>query len=465
MGPIVNDAEEILDRITDGFFSINHNWEFTYVNSTAARLLFRDRDDLIGKNIWNEFPAAIDLPFYEQYHKAIQDQTPVNFDAYFPPLKTWFDVRAYPSKKGLTVYFLDVTAEKKVNSKNKQHYKSLFEQNPDAVFSFDLDGNYLSVNSAMEKMFGYDEEEFLQMSYVPLVEEAELKRITTLYKKAVEGKTQNYETKAKHKDGRIVHVSVKNIPIIVDNEVVGVYGIAKDITKQKLTEQQLIKSEKLSAVGQLSASIAHEIRNPLTALKGFLQIMRSSATDKQDSYFSIMSDEISRIEQITGELLMVAKPQVHHFQQENINELINDVTTLLSSQALMNNVDIHVSAEVLPLTYCVGNQLKQVFINLIKNAIESMPNGGQVLVSLSRLNANEIAIEIKDQGCGIPNDLLENIGIPFYTTKQKGTGLGMMTSFKIIESHGGKIDVSSKSGEGTSVNIYLPINVKEGISL
>lgn len=464
MGPI-NGAEEILDRITDGLFSINNNWEFTYVNSTAAKLLFRDRDDLIGKNICNEFPAAIDLPFFEQFHKAFQEQIPVNFNEYFPPLKTWFDVRAYPSKKGLTVYFLDVTAEKIVLSKNKQHYKSLFDQNPDAVFSFDLDGNYLSVNSAMEKMFGYKEEEFLQRSLVPLVEETELERVATLYKKAVEGKTQNYETKAVHKDGRIIQVSVKNIPIIVNNEVVGVYGIAKDITKQRITEQQLIKSEKLSAVGQLSASIAHEIRNPLTALKGFLQIMRSSATDKQENYFSIMSDEISRIEQITGELLMVAKPQVHHFRKENINEIMNDVTTLLSSQALMNNVEIHVSAEELPLAYCVGNQLKQVFINLIKNAIESMPTGGQVSVNLSRLNENEIAIHIKDQGCGIPNDLLDNIGIPFYTTKQKGTGLGMMTSFKIIESHAGKINVSSKSGEGTSVTIYLPIIVKEGISL
>jgi two-component system sporulation sensor kinase A len=253
----------------------------------------------LGKNIWSEFPEAVDLPFYEQYRKAVTEQVSVQFDSFFPPLDTWFDVRAYPSENGLSVYFLDVTTKKKAVSEQQQHYKSLFEQNPDAVFSFDLEGNYLSVNSAMEQMLGYTEAEFLQISYLPLVEEAELQRTRNHYELAAAGYTQHYETKALHKDGRVIHVSVTNIPIIVDKEVVGVYGIAKDITNHKATEQQLIKSEKLTAVGQLSASIAHEIRNPLTALKGFLQMMRSSAPSKEICYFEIMADEIARIEQIS----------------------------------------------------------------------------------------------------------------------------------------------------------------------
>ncbi|SHS94083.1 Sporulation kinase E [Mycobacteroides abscessus subsp. abscessus] len=242
--------------------------------------------------------------------------------------------------------------------KKLQHYKYLFKQNPDAVFSFDLEGNYLSVNSAMERLLGYTEKEFLQLTYVPLVEEAKLQRTRNHYEKVAKGYTQHYETKALHKDGRVVHMSVTNIPIIVDNEVVGVYGIAKDITDQKSTELQPIKSEKLSAVGQLSASIAHEIRNPLTALKGFIQIMRSSAQSKEIGYFEIMADEIARIEQITGELLMVAKPQVQQFHYENLTDIFQDVTTLLGSQALMNNVDIKVMSEDIPLVYCVAHQIK-----------------------------------------------------------------------------------------------------------
>ncbi|MGS2780251.1 ATP-binding protein [Robertmurraya sp. GLU-23] len=222
-----------------------------------------------------------------------------------------------------------------------------------------------------------------------------------------------------------------------------------------------MKSEKLSAVGQLSASIAHEIRNPLTALKGFLQIMMSSAPSKEICYYEIMAGEIARIEQITGELLMVAKPQVQHFRYEDLTEIFHDVTTLLGSQALMNRVNIHFTAEDIPLVYCVANQLKQVFINLIKNAIESMPSGGDIHVLLESSPNGQVSIKITDQGCGIPEDVLENIGIPFYTTKQKGTGLGMMTSFKIIESHTGTMEITSKETEGTSVKITLPVHFAE----
>lgn len=448
---------EILDRITDGFFSLDLNWNFTYVNEEATRLLFRSRDDLIGKNIWAEFPEAVDLMFSEQYHKAVNEQIPVKFEAFFPPLNIWYSVRAYPSNNGLSVYFLDVTDERKIVLERKQHYQSLFEQNPDAVFSFDLNGNYLSVNPAMEELLGYTEEEFLQLSFTPLVATEDLKMTTEHYYKAVNGLTQHYETKAIHKDGHAVHVSVTNMPIIVDSNIVGVYGIAKDITKQKQTEQQLIKSEKLSAVGQLSASIAHEIRNPLTALKGFLQIMKASPENIKENYFTIMSEELARIEMITGELLMAAKPQVLQFAYENSNEIIHDVITLLQSQALIYNVTIHLTTEDTPPIYCVGNQLKQVFINLIKNGIEAMPNGGNVYVQLSRKTENEINIEIKDEGCGISKEFIDQIGLPFYTTKQKGTGLGMMTSFKIIESHNGTMNIKSKEGKGTTISIQLPV--------
>ncbi|WP_035178546.1 PAS domain-containing sensor histidine kinase [Alkalihalobacterium bogoriense] len=447
-------TQEILNRITDGFFSLDMNWNFTYVNKAATKLLFRSRDDLIGKNVWEEFPEAVNLMFSEQYHKAVREQVSVKFEAFFPPLNMWYSVRAYPSQNGLSVYFLDVTDEKKVSLERKQHYQSLFDHNPDAVFSFDLEGNYLSVNPAMEKLLGYTEEEFLQLSFIPLVAEDDLAMTQEYYTKAAQGLTQNYETKAIHKDGHIVHVSVTNMPIIVDGNIVGVYGIAKDITEQKLTEQQLVKSEKLSAVGQLSASIAHEIRNPLTALKGFLQIMMSSPYNIKENYLSIMSDELARIELITGELLMAAKPHVLQFANENIKEIVQDVMTLLQSQALINNVTLHLRSDLIPPIYCVGNQLKQVFINLIKNAIEAMPNGGNVYINLYK-HDDIVTIEIRDEGFGIEKEILENIGLPFYTTKQKGTGLGMMTCFKIIESHNGTMDVKSVKGKGTTISIQL----------
>ncbi|MFE8700785.1 PAS domain S-box protein [Cytobacillus sp. FJAT-54145] len=449
-------AAEILDRITDGFFSLDNEWNFTYVNKEATQLLFRDREDLINKNIWTEFPGAVDLLFYKMYHKAAKEQIAVSFEAYFPPLLAWFDVRAYPSQNGLSVFFKDITAKKQKVLENEQHYKSLFEQHPDAVFSFDLEGNYLSVNAGMEELLGYTSDEYMSLSYAPLVAEEFLEHTNEYFNRAANGITQNYETIAIHKEGHSVPVSVTNIPIIVDNEIVGVYGIAKDLTSQKQAEDILLRQEKLSVVGELSASIAHEIRNPLTSLKGFLQLLKGSF-EVIPSYYDIMTDEISRIESITSELLLHAKPQAHNFHQENIQELTNHVVTLLSSQALINNTLITVNSTKIPPINCIGNQIKQVLINLLKNAIEAMPNGGDIKVDLAVTSNKEICIHIADEGYGIPKEFLNKIGLPFYTTKEKGTGLGMMTTTKIIESHGGRMNISSEVGKGTQINVYLPI--------
>lgn len=388
------------------------------------------------------------------YHKSVNEQSSVTFDSYFPPLQTWFDVRTYPSENGLSVFFQDITDKKQAALKDEQHYKSLFDNHPDAVFSLDLEGKYLSVNQGMERLLGYTAREFLTLSFAPLVAEGYLEQTNTYFAKATDGITQHYETIALHKNGHQVPVSVTNIPIVVDNKVVGVYGIAKDLTQQKKSEEMLIRSEKLSVVGELSASIAHEIRNPLTSLKGFLQLLKSSM-DQVPAYFDIMTDEISRIESITGELLLHAKPQAHQFQEESITEITKQVVVLLSSQALINNIVINTRYDDFPKIRCIDSQIKQVLINIIKNSIESMPKGGEINIHLKKISEQEICIHIADEGCGIPEELLNKVGLPFYTTKEKGTGLGMLTTLKIIETHGGRLDIASEVGKGTVIDIYL----------
>ncbi|WP_108672054.1 PAS domain-containing sensor histidine kinase [Peribacillus acanthi] len=447
---------EILDRITDAVFALDHEWNFTYVNQQAIKLLCRNSAQLIGKNIWEEFPEAVNLPFYSFYQKAVNEQIPVNFDAYYPPLKTWFDVRAYPSPNGLSVYFQDITEKREIANQREQHYESLFENNPYGVCSLDLEGNYMSVNPSMEELLGYSEDEFLSMSYVPLIPKNEIENTMNFFSKAANGETQNYETKAIHKNGRVIDLKATNMPIIVNNRIVGVFAIVKDITKENYTNSLLLESEKLTVVGQLAASIAHEIRNPLTSIKGFLQLIRSTE-EINSQYLSIMADEITRIESITSELLILAKPQAEQYKYQSINRIITDVAILLSSQALINNVEFKLNLAELPDILCNASQLKQVFINLLKNSIEAMPDGGVISVSCLQKGANDIFIQVIDQGCGIPQELLEKIGSPFYTTKEKGTGLGMMTTLKIIDSHGGKMDISSTMNEGTTISITLPI--------
>lgn len=234
------------------------------------------------------------------------------------------------------------------------------------------------------------------------------------------------------------------------------FGTAQDITIQKQTEELLRKTEKLNVAGQLAAGIAHEIRNPLTALKGFAKLMCHANEESKLRYFQIMQEEFNRIELILGELLILAKPQAVAFHPHDTTAILGEVIELLNTEAIMSNVIIELDYEPnLPLVKCERNQLKQVFVNMIKNAIEAMPTGGCLHVSVQKV-ASGVALYFADQGIGISEERLPRIGEPFYTTKEKGTGLGVMVSFAIIDEHQGHIEYQSKLGVGTTVLIQLP---------
>ncbi|MCM3629042.1 PAS domain S-box protein [Paenibacillus glycanilyticus] len=451
------EQNEVLGRITDAIFAVNNSWEFTYMNKEAAKWFSRKPEELIGKCIWSEFSKDEYSIFFEHYDRAMREQVRVEFEAYCLPISVWLEVKVYPSANGLSIYLEDITQKKGLSLLKEQHYESLFKYNPDAVFAFDVEGNYLSVNPAMEHMLGYRAEEFLRMSYTPLIPAEELDKTKSHFQKAAKGITQHYETKACHKNGTVIDVKVTNMPIIINNVVVGVFGVARNITQENHNELLLLQAEKLTAVGQLAASIAHEIRNPLTSLKGFVHLIEQAVSGVNKSYFEIMKDELKRIELITSELLYLAKPQAQEFKHEQISQIIEDVILLMGSQALMNNVELRTSnLEDLPAMHCVPAQLKQVFINLIKNALEAMPNGGSIDIVATRPNDDAVVIQVIDNGKGIPQELISKIGSPFYTTKENGTGLGMMATQQIIYSHKGALEISSIEGEGTTIHITLP---------
>ncbi|RCW47838.1 ATP-binding protein [Paenibacillus prosopidis] len=232
--------------------------------------------------------------------------------------------------------------------------------------------------------------------------------------------------------------------------------IIRDISERKKNEELLINSEKLYVAGQLAAGIAHEIRNPLTSLKGFLQLIASGRGNKED-FYDIMKSELVRIESIVSELLMLSKPQIYELAFKDARQMMTETVNLLETQAILHNVIIEFHAGDKPLWVMgVENQLKQVFINVIKNAIEAMQNGGVVKISMSHDEDGTVNIRIQDQGSGISKEQLSKIGQPFYTTKDKGTGLGLMVTYKIVDNHKGQITAESEIGTGTTFIIRLP---------
>jgi two-component system, sporulation sensor kinase E len=340
---------------------------------------------------------------------------------------------------------------------SEQRYKSLFEHNPDAICSFDLDGHLISMNPAMETITGYKPDELLHKSFDHLIVPEHIDRWRQHFDKTMTGNTQHYEICFIAKNGRPVDLSVVHVPIVVDGAIAGVYMIGKDVSESKRAEEMLIRSEKLSVVGQLAAGVAHEIRNPLTSLRGFVQLLDSRITGYK-SYFDIMIEELDRINFIVSEFLVIAKPQSVQFLPKSIERIMQNTVALLNAQALINNVQITMNVDGdTALVNCDENQIKQVFINVLNNAIDAMPQGGNLLVQVKRHDERHIAFHCTDQGCGIPEDRIPRLGEPFYTTKEKGTGLGLMVSFKIIENHRGQLQIQSELNVGTTVSIYFPV--------
>jgi two-component system, sporulation sensor kinase E len=240
--------------------------------------------------------------------------------------------------------------------------------------------------------------------------------------------------------------------------------VIQDVSEKADMQEQLRKSDRLNIIGELAAGIAHEIRNPMTALKGFIQLLESSIKEEHAMYYQVITTELARIDSIINEFLILAKPQAIRFQEKDLNQIIRETVDLLNAQAVLFNVQFKTQYdENLPLIYCEPNQLKKVFINIIKNGIEVMPEGGTISIRTNRIDNHQIHISVQDEGMGIPKERIKKIGEPFYTTKEKGTGLGLMVSYKIIEEHKGSIEIESKEGKGTIFHITMPLDLKNRI--
>lgn len=346
--------------------------------------------------------------------------------------------------------------EKQARS-SEDSYKKLIDALPESII-IHQDNGIVYVNKATVNMMGASgKEDLIGKGMLDFIDPEYEVRIKERIKQAKKMRQplSSLEYRVKHFDGSMFFFEASSLYIVLGGKE-AVLTIGKDITSRKVKSEQLLqKSEKLAMLGQMAAGIAHEIRNPLTSIQGFIHLFKSS--NVQEEYFDIVLSELERINSIVGEFLVLAKPSVATYVEQDVKVLINDVVTLINTQSILNNVQIFVYIDSdLPMISCEKNQLKQVFLNLLKNSIEAMPNGGNIDIKVTGQEEGKISIQIIDQGIGIPNDRLSTLGEPFYTTKEKGTGLGLMTCYKIIEGHNGKLTIHSVLNEGATIEIILP---------
>ncbi|MFC5988281.1 ATP-binding protein [Marinicrinis lubricantis] len=234
--------------------------------------------------------------------------------------------------------------------------------------------------------------------------------------------------------------------------------LVENVREKQLMEMEIQKAERLNIIGHLAASVAHEIRNPMTVVRGFMQIFDKETfiPDNKKVYIKLMIQELDRAEGIINDYLTLARPRLEKMERIAIKEQMDSVMEIISSFAMLHNIriqhqmgqeDLHVKG--------IPEKLSQVLINLIKNAIEASPEGQIVHISAYRTEEKAV-IEIKDQGIGLSQEEIKRIGTPFYTTKENGTGLGLMVCYQIIKSMNGKIEVFSEKNKGTQFIIKLP---------
>lgn len=352
---------------------------------------------------------------------------------------------------------------------SKEGYLHLFFENAkDSIAVFDLEANVIEVNPAFERMYGWTREECIG-NQIPLIPPENIEASIERIQKVLSGETFHFlETKDMRKNGTYFDAQLTLSPIYNrDNELVAMSVISRDISYKKEAERMLVQSEKLKLAGEIAAGVAHEIRNPMTVISGFIQMMNQDTKGPYHSYTQLIQSELERINLIISEFLVLAKPHVTTSKEFMVEDILNEVVMLFRPELNLRAIELKEQINS-SKTFVLGepNQIKQVFINIVKNAIEALGENGQLNISteVEVPNNREITIKFKDNGPGMSPDIVEKIFEPFFTTKQSGTGLGMMISEKIIKDHGGSIRINSKAGIGTEVSISLPYRDRKKIS-
>ncbi len=366
---------------------------------------------------------------------------------------------ASPFHLGMLISVVD-TIEREIQLQQKNHKLDLLNQfiissTPLGVVMTDKDGSFLEFNAGAEEITGVYKNQILAG------ETERVKEIFDYITSVLESgsKVENVEiTFPVNQSNRQKLCLLDVFPLYDENQIIGTFAQFRDLTSYHELQQQVIQSEKLSAIGKLGTGLAHEIRNPLTSIIGLTQLLKEN--NNQNKYLEVITAELERMKSLVNQFVSLGKPVEVNKENCDVCELVHNTVELMTSDARLHNCKIHFESYV---SYCNlkidKSQMKQVLINFIKNAFEAMPDGGRIDIKLySNLEQNKFHIDISDEGEGMTQEEIEHLGTPFFTTKKSGLGMGLSVCFDIIKSHQGKIEIDSKKGYGTTIHMILPIN-------
>jgi PAS domain S-box-containing protein len=480
-------AADILESITEGFFALDRNWRFTYVNREGLRLLGCSAYDLIGKVIWAVYPRLAASEFGRAYQLAMHGGESSSTTGHYPDHDRWYEVNVYPAAEGLSVYFRDVTVQQRseeeqarlVAESEKQRliYEAALSNTPDLVYVFDLDHRFTYANEALLKMWGRSREDALgknclELGYEPWQAEMHDREIE---KVVATGKPVRGEVPFAGTAGRRIYDYIFAPVLGADGDVVAIAGTARDTTDRQRTEEAMREqaarlSEADRTKDEFLATLAHELRNPLAPLRNSLSLLRlaGNGNAKTAGVHEMMERQVDHLVRLVDDLLEVSRISrgTLTLRKERIDAAAVVRNALETSGPLMRGAghQLSVSLPDQPL-YVEGDpvRLEQVLANVLNNAGKYTDAGGRIGVQV-RLKEDTVTISVCDNGAGIAPEALPRIFDMFSRGDRAsgrnvgGLGIGLALARRLAEMHGGTLTAHSKGeGHGSEFTLRLPL--------
>lgn len=439
---------------------------FMDVNQTWADLLEYRRDEMIGRSavelgVWAEPKQRMEMVI-----RLAQSGHISNFEAKYRKksgdtgvLRLSSSILEIHHEKYLLISGVDITERKKAEEElrlSQNLFWQVFNSFPLAIIIVSMkDQRIVEVNDAFLKRNGKKRDWFVGRNNTHLEyweNPEEFEKYLKLVKK--NGMVQNYEINYYLITGEKRTVLLSGVAISWQGEAC-MLSISNDITEIRRYQKEMARLENLHIIGQMAASIAHEIRNPMTSVRGYLQLFKGHDSFSQEAEaMDLMITELDRVNDIITIFLSLAQKNHINLKRQSLNGKINDLLPLLTADALKHGISIKTELADIDLITIDEGEFRQLLLNLVRNGIDAMSEGGQLTIKTFQDRAG-VHMVVEDLGQGMTAEVLENIGKPFFTTKPDGTGLGLVICYSIADKHNARIDVSSSS-EGTIFDVIFP---------
>ncbi|MDD3852491.1 MAG: MASE3 domain-containing protein, partial [Syntrophomonadaceae bacterium] len=453
----------MLDDVPVGIIAANEMLHITFINREAVHMLGFESHELIGKSLINIINDMLTEPINRKTLQWLNSDHLINFSPIIEiknNCNQYLNIKFERRQMDGSLYIYQLTpAQKELDFQNLQlQTLTILDSVRDMVIVTDRNGRIVLCNKAFENLTALYRKDIQGLMVEDLLFMLRINRRPILN----EGQLVEFSFKPVNGMDSIDFLLGIDTIFNLNGDTIGYVYSATDITRVKQEHLKLRQQEKLAVVGQMAAGIVHEIKNPLTTIKGFSQILKQGIHNMNDvhEFARIIESTTDELDRIVVDFLSFARPRTPVYSKININDLIDSIAPLIEGTIFMQGVQITYSktAEAYFIISDVG-QIKQVLFNLIKNAVEAVGNHPKPNIEIStgyNAESSLAFIKVSDNGKGIDESTLSKLGTPFFTTKDKGTGLGLSISYQIVNEHNGKIEVTSNPDKGTSFCIYLP---------